>query len=165
MKSATRGWGGERLLPDFMSAPLLSLAAVWSPGLHLGVDLSHAWPPCRMLSRLSTASPNLSLSTSTITRDGRRSFDGKTLKGWDGSPEVWHVEDGALVGESSPEHPSGTTNIIWRGGQPGNFELKAEMKLEGRAPMAGSNIAASTFLRPCRRNSDSRWRRNLPSGI
>jgi hypothetical protein len=62
-------------------------------------------------------------------------FDGKTLKGWDGSPEVWHVEDGVLVGESSPEHPSGTTNIIWRGGQPGNFELKAEMKLEG----AGAN--------------------------
>jgi Domain of Unknown Function (DUF1080) len=62
-------------------------------------------------------------------------FDGKTLKGWDGSPDVWHVEDGALVGESSPEHPSGTTNIIWRGGQPGNFELKAEMKLEG----AGAN--------------------------
>jgi len=58
-------------------------------------------------------------------------FDGKTLKGWDGSPEVWHVEDGAIVGESSPEHPSGTTNIIWRGGEPANFELKVEMKLEG----------------------------------
>jgi Domain of Unknown Function (DUF1080) len=62
-------------------------------------------------------------------------FDGKTLNGWDGSPEVWHVEDGSLVGESSPEHPSGTTNIIWRGGQPANFELKVEMKLEG----AGAN--------------------------
>jgi len=62
-------------------------------------------------------------------------FDGKTLKGWDGSPDVWHVEDGAIVGESSPEHPSGTTNIIWRGGQPANFELKAEIKLEG----AGAN--------------------------
>jgi len=45
-------------------------------------------------------------------------FDGKTLNGWDGSPEVWHVEDGSLVGESSPEHPSGTTNILWRGGPP-----------------------------------------------
>jgi hypothetical protein len=62
-------------------------------------------------------------------------FDGKTLNGWDGSPEVWHVEDGNLVAESSPEHPSGTTNIIWRGGQPANFELKVEMKLEG----AGAN--------------------------
>lgn len=62
-------------------------------------------------------------------------FDGKTLKGWDGSPEVWHVENGAIVGESSPQHPSGTTNIIWRGGRPANFELKVEMKLEG----AGAN--------------------------
>ena len=62
-------------------------------------------------------------------------FNGKSLKGWDGSPDVWHVEDGAIIGESSPEHPSGTTNIIWRGGEPANFELKLEMKLEG----AGAN--------------------------
>ena len=45
------------------------------------------------------------------------------------------MEDGAIVGESSPDHPSGTTNIIWRGGEPANFELKLEMKLEG----AGAN--------------------------
>jgi hypothetical protein len=50
-----------------------------------------------------------------------RIFDGKTLNDWDGPPDVWHVEDGAIVGESSPEHPSGTTNIIWRGGEPGNL--------------------------------------------
>jgi Domain of Unknown Function (DUF1080) len=62
-------------------------------------------------------------------------FDGRTLQGWDGSSEVWHVEDGSIVGESSPEHPSGTTNIIWQGGQPANFMLKVEMKLEG----AGAN--------------------------
>ena len=64
-------------------------------------------------------------------------FDGKTLKGWDGTPDVWHVEDGNLVGESSPEHPSGTTNIIWRGGEPANFALKAEMKLEGNGANGG----------------------------
>ncbi|MCU1226875.1 MAG: hypothetical protein JWQ42_4968 [Edaphobacter sp.] len=62
-------------------------------------------------------------------------FDGKTLSGWDGTPDVWHVEDGAIVGVSSTEHPSGTTNIIWRGGEPANFALKVEMKLEG----AGAN--------------------------
>ena len=64
-------------------------------------------------------------------------FDGKTLNGWDGSTDVWHVEDGALVAESSPKHPSGTTNIIWKGGQPANFILKAEMKLEGAGANAG----------------------------
>jgi hypothetical protein len=64
-------------------------------------------------------------------------FDGKTLNGWDGDTEVWHVEDGAIVGESSPEHPSGTTNIIWKGGQPANFMLKLEMKLEGEGANGG----------------------------
>ncbi len=64
-------------------------------------------------------------------------FDGKTFSGWDGRSDIWHVEDGALVGESSPDHPSGTTNIIWTGGEPGNFELKLEMKLEGSGANGG----------------------------
>jgi Domain of Unknown Function (DUF1080) len=64
-------------------------------------------------------------------------FDGKTLNGWDGPPEVWHVEDGAIIGESNDEHPSGTTNIIWRGGKVGNFMLKVEMKLEGTGANGG----------------------------
>jgi hypothetical protein len=64
-------------------------------------------------------------------------FDGKTLSNWDGDTDVWHVEDGALVGVSSPVHPSGTTNIIWRGGEPANFELKLEMKLEGNGANGG----------------------------
>jgi hypothetical protein len=64
-------------------------------------------------------------------------FDGKTLKDWDGDADIWHVEDGALVGVSTPEHPSGTTNIIWRGGEPANFELKLEMKLEGTGANGG----------------------------
>lgn len=64
-------------------------------------------------------------------------FDGKTLNGWDGRSDIWHVEDGALVAESSPEHPSGTSNIIWRGGEPANFELKLEMTLEGSGANGG----------------------------
>jgi hypothetical protein len=64
-------------------------------------------------------------------------FDGQTLDGWDGAADVWHVENGAIVGESSPDHPSGTTNIIWRGGEPANFELKLEMKLEGKGANGG----------------------------
>jgi hypothetical protein len=58
-------------------------------------------------------------------------FDGKTLANWDGAPEVWRVEDGAIVGESRPSKPAGTTFIIWRGGEPSDFELKLEIKLEG----------------------------------
>ncbi len=64
-------------------------------------------------------------------------FDGATLKNWDGSPDVWRVEDGAIVGESSPEKPAGTTYVIWQGGEPKNFELKAEIKLEGNNANSG----------------------------
>ena len=32
-------------------------------------------------------------------------FDGVSLKSWDGDPNTWHVEDGAIVGESTKEKP------------------------------------------------------------
>jgi hypothetical protein len=64
-------------------------------------------------------------------------FDGKTLDGWKGSPEIWHVADGAIIGESSPEKPSGTTNIFYTKEQPGNFMLKLEVKLEGQGANGG----------------------------
>src|SRR5207237_593948 len=41
-------------------------------------------------------------------------FDGKTLEGWDGNPKFWRVEDGAIVGESTPEKPSGNSYIVYR---------------------------------------------------
>ena len=57
-------------------------------------------------------------------------FDGKTLNSWDGNPEVWKVEDGAILAEHWPERRVGTTYIIWRGGEPGDFELKLEVKAD-----------------------------------
>ena len=57
-------------------------------------------------------------------------FDGKSLTGWDGNPEFWRVENGCLVGETTAEKPTkGNTFLIWRGGQPADFELKIEYKL------------------------------------
>jgi hypothetical protein len=70
-------------------------------------------------------------------------FDATTLKDWDGSPDVWRVEDGAIVGESSPEKPAGTTYIIWQGGEPKDFELKAEIKLEGKNANSGIQYRSS----------------------
>lgn len=64
-------------------------------------------------------------------------FDGKTLNGWDGPSDVWHVEDGSIVGESTDEHPSGTTNIIYKGAEFGNFRLRLEMKLVGSGANGG----------------------------
>jgi len=57
-------------------------------------------------------------------------FDGKTLKGWDGDPEAWRVEDGAIVGQSTMEKPlKANTFLIYRDSQPGDFELKLDYRI------------------------------------
>jgi hypothetical protein len=58
-------------------------------------------------------------------------FDGNSLSGWDGDQDFWHVEDGAIVAESTCEKPSGTIYLVWQGGEAADFELKLEMKGEG----------------------------------
>jgi hypothetical protein len=60
-------------------------------------------------------------------------FNGKNLAEWDGTSGVWSVVDGAIVGHSSVAHPSGRTFLIWRGGQPADFELKLEIRFDGAA--------------------------------
>src|SRR4051794_34537254 len=57
-------------------------------------------------------------------------FDGKTLGGWEGDPKYWRVADGAMTGEITPDTIiKSNTFIIWRGGTPGNFELKVEYRI------------------------------------
>ena len=65
------------------------------------------------------------------TKDGFTSiFDGKTLTGWDGDPTYWRVENGNLVGEITPDKLLKTNSfIIWRGGEPGDFEFKGEFNI------------------------------------
>ncbi len=59
-------------------------------------------------------------------------FNGKTLEGWDGDPEFWRVENGAIVGEAlADKQPAQNTFLIWRGGSPADFELKLEYRLIG----------------------------------
>ena len=59
-------------------------------------------------------------------------FDGKTLKGWDGDPNFFRVEDGTIIGQTlTDKQPKQNTFLIWRGGRPGNFELKMDYKLTG----------------------------------
>ena len=59
-------------------------------------------------------------------------FDGKSLEGWDGDPEFWRVEEGALVGQTTTEkQPKQNTFLIWRGGSPADFELRLDFRLTG----------------------------------
>lgn len=56
-------------------------------------------------------------------------FDGETLDGWDGDPELWSVRDGVIHGETTPEKKAnGNTFLIWKGGEPDDFELRLSFR-------------------------------------
>ena len=59
-------------------------------------------------------------------------FDGKSLNGWDGDPRFWRVEQGEIVGETTPTNVVTQNNfLIWRGGTVRDFELKLEFRMNG----------------------------------
>src|SRR5262249_51824654 len=57
--------------------------------------------------------------------------DGVRLKGWDGNPKFWQVENGAIVSESTTTNPSGNSYIVYRNMEAKDFTLKFEIKIEG----------------------------------
>jgi Domain of Unknown Function (DUF1080) len=57
-------------------------------------------------------------------------FDGTTLSGWDRDPTYWRAENGELIGEvTSFNLLKQNSFITWCGGEPKNFELKAEYRV------------------------------------
>jgi hypothetical protein len=56
-------------------------------------------------------------------------FDG-TMTDWDGDTTYWRAENGALVGETTAANKlAENTFVIWRGGEPADFELKLEFRM------------------------------------
>ena len=57
-------------------------------------------------------------------------FNGKDLAGWEGKAGWWRVEEGAITSQSTREKPCTKCNyLMWRGGKPGDFELRLSYKL------------------------------------
>ena len=69
----------------------------------------------------------------------KRVFNGKDLKGWQ-APDMtyWSVEDGAITGRVSEEHPC-TANqyLVWQNGELDDFELKLQHRLTGSPGVNG----------------------------
>lgn len=62
--------------------------------------------------------------------DGMASiFDGKSLAGWNGDPELWTVRDGVIHGETTADRKAhGNTFIIWQGGVVKDFDLRLSFR-------------------------------------
>jgi hypothetical protein len=71
-------------------------------------------------------------------------FNGRDLKGWEGSPKYWKVEDGCLTGTAD-----GTLKfnrfITWRSGTVKNFELRVQVKV---SPKGNSGLQYRGTERP-----------------
>jgi hypothetical protein len=56
-------------------------------------------------------------------------FDGKTLDGWDGDPDIWSVRDGMIAGSTENKDIETNTFLIYAKEKFGDFELRADIKL------------------------------------
>lgn len=66
------------------------------------------------------------------TTGWRSMFDGRSLAGWNGNPEVWKVEGGVISAETTDARRVAQTQLIWQGGEPADFEWFLEIKLDAR---------------------------------
>lgn len=60
-------------------------------------------------------------------------FNGKNLGGWEGDPSYWRVQNGIMIGEVTPQTLlKRNTFIVWKGGNPADFELKIEYRISSK---------------------------------
>src|SRR5437660_2641300 len=100
---------------------------------------SHNFMKRILISSLPSVAFTLSLLAATIalsavaeeSEAGFKSlFSGKDLAGWAGRPQHWSVEDGAITGRTTKEHPAeGNNFLIWKGGTVSDFELRCSYKI------------------------------------
>ena len=87
---------------------------------------------CRWLLAVSLVCLAVGFGQNVQAEDFKPLANGKDLTGWDGNPDFWSVQDGVITGQTTPEKPTkGNTFLIWRDGEVGDFELKAEYKIQG----------------------------------
>ena len=79
-------------------------------------------------------------------------FNGHSLEGWDCDPDFWRAEGEVMIGETTPNHqPKQNIFCIWKGGEPADFEFKAQYRL------TGTNGNSGIQYRSMERPDIARW--------
>lgn len=79
--------------------------------------------------------------------EGKSLFDGSSLGGWS-APDMsyWSIEDGAITATASDENPAKKNQfLVWQGGEPSDFTLELEFRLDG-GPKANSGVQVRSQL-------------------
>jgi len=87
-------------------------------------------------------------------------FNGKDLSEWEASGATWWTAaNGVLTGESTAANPlTSNHHLIWKGGTPGDFELRADFRL---SKSANSGIQLRTEAVP---NRDTGYQADMNGG-
>jgi hypothetical protein len=81
---------------------------------------------------------NLSIAADTPDDGFVSIFNGKDLTGWEGIQDGWKVENGCIVGESTPEKPCKRSHYLyWTKKEPDNFHLKLTFRMRGNGSNSG----------------------------
>ena len=134
------------------NAPTDRLKILALRGFVRQLELSFTIPPKQQLVRLEQAqawalrdedraflSASRAVTSRLLVEQGfTPMFNGVDLKQWKGGDGWWQVKDGILQAQSSEEKPcKKNSHLIWTGGEPGDFEMRAEFRL---SPGANSGI-------------------------
>lgn len=100
---------------------------------------THLWKPLILLLLVlgfsckdKTSGPkNSNIADQAPAEEGFISlFNGESLEGWEGDNQFWHIGNGNLIGEITPDKQlENNTFLIWQGGEPQDFELKLEFRI------------------------------------
>ncbi len=73
------------------------------------------------------------LATSTaLAADFETLFNGKDLTGWKRMDGFWSVQEGAIVGQTTPDKKiDANTFLVWQGGDVADFEFTAAVRFQG----------------------------------
>jgi hypothetical protein len=92
-----------------------------------------------MKSLLLTCLLLATLPASGFCQDFQPLFDGKTLAGWEGNLDYFRVEDGMLIAGRT-DHDIPHSEFLCTTGEYDNFELRLEVKMNGRRNNGGIQI-------------------------
>jgi len=81
----------------------------------------------------------LSITPATSSPPTHAIFDGTTLQGWSGDPQVWCVEDGAITAEIAADDHLRTNHWLFWDTEVHDFEFSTEFRISGN-PSANSGI-------------------------
>lgn len=84
----------------------------------------------------------IALATQAAGGEFQPLFDGKSLDGWDGDPELWSVEEGTIVGSTEKKQIK-KNSFLSTAKKYKNFELRAKFKL--RNGNSGIQIRSAQF--------------------